>query len=61
MGWRRGHFWFCDGEAALKKSVKELSVEDLDRMEKLGFELFGSIFGETLAYVQIQRRRRMLK
>jgi hypothetical protein len=37
------------------------SLKTLERMEKLGFELLGSSFKDTLAYVQIQREKKELQ
>jgi hypothetical protein len=37
------------------------SKEELDKMEALDFKLFGEAFKDTLAYVQIQRKREPIK
>ena len=37
------------------------TLEQLEKMEKLGFKLLGSIFKDTLAYIQIQRKKKELK
>jgi len=35
-------------------------MEKLEKMEEVGFRVFGKIFKETLAYIQIQREKREL-
>ena len=37
------------------------TLKQLEKMEELGFKLVGSIFKDTLAYVQIQRKKRELQ
>lgn len=37
------------------------TIEQLEKMEALGFKLLGPIFKDTLAYVQIQRKKRELQ
>ena len=34
------------------------SLEELEKMEALGFKLLGPIFKDTLAYIQIQREKK---
>lgn len=34
------------------------TIEELEAMEKKGFELVGKIFKYTLAYIQIQRKKK---
>ena len=34
------------------------SLEQLEKMEKMGFKMFGDLFKDTLTYVQIQREKK---
>lgn len=36
------------------------TLEQLNKMEELGFKLFGDIFKDTLTYIQIQRKKKAL-
>ena len=34
------------------------TLEQLEKMEKIGLKMFGEFFKDTLAWVQIQRKKR---
>jgi hypothetical protein len=40
--------------------MQKLTLKQLEGMEKLGIEMFGEMFKDTLTYVQIQRMKKEL-